>query len=386
MALPLLHLAAAHAGDARGRAAGGARRGRLRTPRAQALARGAGRARDAQRGRRGVASPASARCAPSPPRRARSRATAARSTGSFDLARTRALMAVAAFIGVGLVRRPTRAIAAGALVRRPPRLVGRADASGELTSFLVYTLMVAFSLGGARPISGPTSCGQRRRRAHLRAARSRARRSRRRAARARRASRAASRSTACASRTPRARTCRCSTGIDLDARARARSSPSSGPSGAGKSTIAALLARLYDPDGGPHPARRPRPRASSTRDWLRRQIGVVAQEPMLFSCSIADNIRYGRADGDRRRGRGRGAHRQRARLHRRASPRATRRWSASAACSSRAGRSSAWPSPAPCSRIPRHPRPRRGHERARRRERAPREGGARAADARAAPR
>ncbi len=31
-------------------------------------------------------------------------------------------------------------------------------------------------------------------------------------------------------------------------------------------------------------------------NWLRRQIGVVSQEPFLFSGSIADNIRYGRAD------------------------------------------------------------------------------------------
>lgn len=31
-------------------------------------------------------------------------------------------------------------------------------------------------------------------------------------------------------------------------------------------------------------------------NWLRNQIGVVAQEPVLFSASIADNIRYGRSD------------------------------------------------------------------------------------------
>jgi ATP-binding cassette subfamily B protein len=68
-----------------------------------------------------------------------------------------------------------------------------------------------------------------------------------------------------------------------------------GPSGAGKSTVAALVGRLYDPAGGSvaldgvdlrelHPT------------WLRRQVGVVAQEPILFSTTIADNIRYGRPD------------------------------------------------------------------------------------------
>lgn len=30
--------------------------------------------------------------------------------------------------------------------------------------------------------------------------------------------------------------------------------------------------------------------------WLRNQIGVVSQDPTLFSGTIADNIRYGRAD------------------------------------------------------------------------------------------
>ncbi|MGZ3459098.1 MAG: ABC transporter ATP-binding protein [Archangium sp.] len=68
-----------------------------------------------------------------------------------------------------------------------------------------------------------------------------------------------------------------------------------GPSGAGKSTIAAMLARMYDPlagsvllDGGDLRALDP--------EWLRQRIGTVAQEPLLFSSSIADNIRYGRMD------------------------------------------------------------------------------------------
>ncbi len=68
-----------------------------------------------------------------------------------------------------------------------------------------------------------------------------------------------------------------------------------GPSGAGKSTIASLLYRLYDPaagklelDGVPFEELDP--------EWLRRQVGVVAQEPLLFSTSVAENIRYGRPE------------------------------------------------------------------------------------------
>jgi len=68
-----------------------------------------------------------------------------------------------------------------------------------------------------------------------------------------------------------------------------------GPSGAGKSTIAALLLRLYDPDEGAisldgHDIRRLDAR------WLRRKIGTVAQEPVLFSTAVATNIRYGRPE------------------------------------------------------------------------------------------
>jgi ATP-binding cassette subfamily B protein len=66
-----------------------------------------------------------------------------------------------------------------------------------------------------------------------------------------------------------------------------------GPSGAGKSTIGALLSRLYDPTSG-----RVALDGTDLREldpaWLRGLVGVVSQEPVLFSTSIADNVRYGR--------------------------------------------------------------------------------------------
>ncbi len=68
-----------------------------------------------------------------------------------------------------------------------------------------------------------------------------------------------------------------------------------GPSGAGKSTIAAMLARMYDPDQGTI-----RLDGRDLREvdpgWLRRHVGAVSQEPILFSSSIEENIRYGRPD------------------------------------------------------------------------------------------
>uniref|UniRef100_A0A8D0G243 ATP-binding cassette sub-family B member 10, mitochondrial n=1 Tax=Sphenodon punctatus TaxID=8508 RepID=A0A8D0G243_SPHPU len=68
-----------------------------------------------------------------------------------------------------------------------------------------------------------------------------------------------------------------------------------GPSGSGKSTVVSLLLRLYDPLSG-----------TITVDgfdagqlnplWFRTKIGTVNQEPILFSCSIAENIAYGAED------------------------------------------------------------------------------------------
>lgn len=68
-----------------------------------------------------------------------------------------------------------------------------------------------------------------------------------------------------------------------------------GPSGAGKSTLVNLLCRFYDVTDGQLLID-----GVDVRDydikWLRRQIGVVLQEPYLFHGTIADNIRYGNVD------------------------------------------------------------------------------------------
>jgi ATP-binding cassette subfamily B protein len=68
-----------------------------------------------------------------------------------------------------------------------------------------------------------------------------------------------------------------------------------GPTGAGKSTIAKLIIRFYDPTAGRvlidgHDLRR------VTLASLRRQLGVVPQEPFLFAGSIRDNIAFARPD------------------------------------------------------------------------------------------
>uniref|UniRef100_A0A3Q4I5R2 Bile salt export pump n=1 Tax=Neolamprologus brichardi TaxID=32507 RepID=A0A3Q4I5R2_NEOBR len=65
-----------------------------------------------------------------------------------------------------------------------------------------------------------------------------------------------------------------------------------GSSGCGKSTSVQLLERFYDPNHGKvlidgHDTTR------INVSFLRSKIGVVSQEPILFDCSIAENIKYG---------------------------------------------------------------------------------------------
>ena len=71
-----------------------------------------------------------------------------------------------------------------------------------------------------------------------------------------------------------------------------------GPSGVGKSTLLSLLLRFYDPQQGRVLVDGSDVRAFQYRT-LRRQIGVVPQEPVLFSTTVADNIAYGRPDATR---------------------------------------------------------------------------------------
>lgn len=68
-----------------------------------------------------------------------------------------------------------------------------------------------------------------------------------------------------------------------------------GPSGSGKSTVAQLLTRFYAPVSGTISVDG-RDVAGLDGSSLRRHVGVVAQEPILFATSIRDNIRYGRPD------------------------------------------------------------------------------------------
>jgi ABC-type multidrug transport system fused ATPase/permease subunit len=68
-----------------------------------------------------------------------------------------------------------------------------------------------------------------------------------------------------------------------------------GPTGAGKTTLLSLLIRFYDPQEGRILLDGVDIRMLKLHD-LRSQISVVLQEPLLFSGTIAANIRYGRLD------------------------------------------------------------------------------------------
>jgi ATP-binding cassette, subfamily B, multidrug efflux pump len=68
-----------------------------------------------------------------------------------------------------------------------------------------------------------------------------------------------------------------------------------GPTGAGKTSIANLVARYYDVSAGEVLIDGVNVR-SVTQQSLRRQMGLVPQDPFLFSGTIRDNIRFGTPD------------------------------------------------------------------------------------------
>ncbi|KAL1777610.1 multidrug resistance protein 1 isoform X2, partial [Sigmodon hispidus] len=65
-----------------------------------------------------------------------------------------------------------------------------------------------------------------------------------------------------------------------------------GSSGCGKSTVVQLLERFYDPRAGAVFLDGKEIKQLNVQ-WLRAHLGIVSQEPILFDCSIAENIAYG---------------------------------------------------------------------------------------------
>jgi ATP-binding cassette subfamily B (MDR/TAP) protein 1 len=68
-----------------------------------------------------------------------------------------------------------------------------------------------------------------------------------------------------------------------------------GDSGCGKSTCLQLLQRFYDPESGAVKLDG-RSLKDLNIEWLRKQIGVVNQEPILFGTTIKENILFGKSD------------------------------------------------------------------------------------------
>lgn len=72
-----------------------------------------------------------------------------------------------------------------------------------------------------------------------------------------------------------------------------------GPSGGGKSTIASLILRFYTPTHGSIKIDGVDVSSMNIKQ-LRRKVGIVSQEPVLFSGTIADNISYAKPHASRR--------------------------------------------------------------------------------------
>ena len=123
-----------------------------------------------------------------------------------------------------------------------------------------------------------------------------------------------------------------------------------GPSGAGKTTVFQLLLRFYDPQSG-------RIRfdgvdiTAAEPSAVRQRIGLVPQEPVIFSHTAMDNIRYGQPDRQRRCR----ARRCRSRLRRRIPRPAARRVANPAGRARRAAFGRPAPAHRDCARHPAQP-------------------------------
>jgi len=69
-----------------------------------------------------------------------------------------------------------------------------------------------------------------------------------------------------------------------------------GASGCGKSTIVQLIERFYDPDSGYVTLDGHEIKKNLNLKWYRSLMSLVGQEPVLFSGTIADNIKFGKLD------------------------------------------------------------------------------------------
>lgn len=70
-----------------------------------------------------------------------------------------------------------------------------------------------------------------------------------------------------------------------------------GPIGAGKSTLISLILRFYDPDRGMIMLNG-KPLSAYEKNDLRKRMAIVPQQPVLFSGTIEENIRWGNPEAD----------------------------------------------------------------------------------------